>query len=242
VATFGPVDLHVDSKTYGFITKTPKPSWANFDVLGYIRSGLGGQPVFGFDTDVNGAALAMAYHFSHLPDRQPVSSLAYITVGTGVGVGILSHDKLVHGLLHPEMGHIYVPRSEDESTDFRGTCPYHGGCVEGMCSSGALSKRANVPASELANLGDDHPMWALVAHYLAHLCYVLMSTVSPQIIVIGGGIMQREILFPMIRKKAAALCNGYLDIDIDAVIQPSPYDQNAGIIGSAALAACALNK
>jgi len=200
--------------------------------------------VFGFDTDVNAAALAMAIHFS---DRKgsdgEVTSLAYCTVGTGVGVGILTQNQLIHGHLHPEGGHVYVPRAPgDSKEEFEGTCPYHGDCLEGLVASAALAKRKQIPARELASLSDDDDLWKKAAFYLAHMSVMLSCTVSPQVIVIGGGIMQREVLFHQIRTYATQFDGGYLGWDYEKVIQPSPFGQDAGIIGAATLGLNALQK
>lgn len=233
----------------------------NFDILGTIRKGLGNIECYEFDTDVNGAALAMALHFSKTQSN--INSIAYVTVGTGVGVGILANNQLVHGMLHPEAGHVlYVlnclnivcaflkfisfffsfPRAEgDHKEQFKGTCPFHGDCLEGLVASGSLSARKNIPAKELASLSDDDELWDIVSFYLAHLSVMLVSTVSSQIVVIGGGIMQRTILFEKIRSYATKFVNGYLDVDFTRVILESPFGQDAGIIGAAALAQNAFN-
>lgn len=186
IASFGPVDCKDGSPTYGFITSTPKPHWGNTDVLGL----LGFRDEFKhiphkFDTDVNAPALA-EYHFHK---RENALSCAYVTVGTGIGVGIVANGQSVKGLLHPEVGHIQVKRHP--SDDFKGTCPYHGDCVEGMCNNIALAQRAGVAPVELPNLPDDHPVWDHAAYYIAQMCATLVLVASPEHISLGGGIFNR---------------------------------------------------
>jgi fructokinase len=192
VGTFGPVDCDAASPRYGYITSTPKPGWKNTNVLGLLGIREFGKP-FKFDTDVN--APALAEYFLHRDVG--LKSCAYITIGTGIGVGLVIDGKTVHGLLHPEAGHIRVGREPGD--DFAGTCPYHGDCVEGMCASGALALRRGVSPAALAGLGAEDPLWNTCAHYLAALCANLILIASPERIVIGGGIMQRKCLYKKIR-------------------------------------------
>ena len=255
VASFGPVDLEPSSPSFGFITTTPKPDWANTDLLsafsGHFR--LPRHRV-GFDTDVNAAALAHIAPASFLSSPTTPSastagqaggadSIAYITVGTGVGVGIVNAGMPQHGLLHPEMGHICVPRHPSEEEGFEGVCPFHRSCVEGMVASRAISRRLQVERTELQSVGDDHPVWGFVAHYLAHLCATLVLTVYPQRIVIGGGIMQRPCLLPAVRRQCLALLNGYIrappfqsEASIATYIALSPFGSDAGLLGASILA------
>lgn len=192
IGTFGPVDCDPSSPHYGYITSTPKPGWKNTDVLCLLGVREFNKP-FKFDTDVN--APALAEYFLHRDSG--VKSCAYITIGTGIGVGLVIDGKTVHGLLHPEAGHIRVGR---ESGDvFAGTCPFHLDCVEGMCASGALAMRKEINASELPNVPDNDPLWNTCAYYLASLCTNLVLIASPERITIGGGIMQRKSLYNKIR-------------------------------------------
>ncbi|KAL6042821.1 Fructokinase [Balamuthia mandrillaris] len=232
IASFGPVDLDPKSETYGYITTTPKPDWAQTDVLGAFK---GFDCPKAFDTDVNGAAIAEGARDGH-------RTVAYVTVGTGVGVGIIAEGNAVHGVLHPEMGHIYVPQhAGDEFHAQGGTCPFHKGCLEGMVATGALAKRLDCRKDQLADVPDSSPVWESVGFYLAQLCVTLVLTVSPELIVFGGGVMQRKALFPIIRRHVVRLLNGYIKVkaiteNIDEYIIRSPYNENAGIIGALEMA------
>ena len=192
VGTFGPVDCDPASPRYGYITSTPKKGWKNTDVLGLLGVREFGKP-FKFDTDVN--APALAEYFLHKESGR--KSCAYITIGTGIGVGLVIDGKTVHGLLHPEAGHIRVGREPGDV--FPGNCPYHSDCAEGMCASGALAMRKEIDATDLPNVPDNDPLWTTCAFYLAELCANLVLIASPERICIGGGIMQRRSLYPKIR-------------------------------------------
>lgn len=205
------------------------------DVVGPIKAAFGESVPIGFDTDVNGAAVA------ELAARPNLSNCAYITVGTGVGAGIIVDGHPVHGMLHPESGHIMVPRADGDT--FVGSCPFHGCCVEGMVASGALTKRLGIVREKLPEVPDDDPVWPFVAHYIAQLCAILVMTVSPEIIVLGGGIMKRKCLFPLIRIKMREILNGYiktsqiLDGDlIDSYIVPASFGSDTGVRGALELA------
>lgn len=237
IACFGPIDPDESSETYGYITETPKPGWQNTDVVGFLRDRLPGDkniPI-AFDTDVNAPALAEARQ-SHF------SSLAYVTVGTGVGVGLVVNGAPVHGLLHPEAGHISCPRfPADEDFDDSGLtsldCPGWFE-VEAMCATRALARRAGVPAQDLKNLPDDHEVWEACSHYLAAMCANLVLVVSPQKIILSGGVMQRDSLFPKIRRKVVKMLNGYIPVkrlQDEDFITPSQWGNRAGIIGALAL-------
>src|SRR6476620_8148242 len=215
IASFGPIDLHVDSPTYGFITSTPKPGWANVDIAGAIRDALA-VPV-SFDTDVNAAALS-EWRWGA---AQGLENFIYLTIGTGIGGGGLVDGRLLHGLVHPEMGHVRIPH--DTAADpFAGACPFHRDCLEGLASGPAMQARWGRPAEEMP---DDHPAWALEAHYLALALASFVCTLSPRRIVLGGGVMDRSLLFPMIRRQIQALLGGYVGApqitrDIDGYVVP----------------------
>lgn len=201
VATFGPVDANTSSDTYGFITSTPKPGWKDTNVLGLLGVREMGVP-FLFDTDVNAPALAEHVMCSD----GKTTSCAYITVGTGIGVGLVVNNETVRGMMHPEAGHLKVARQEGDT--FPGSCPYHGACVEGMCASGALTARKQLAdASDLATLDDDDPVWDACAYQLAQLCANLIYIASPEKIVFGGGVMNRQSLYPKIRVSIQKYCN-----------------------------------
>jgi fructokinase len=231
VGSFGPVDLAPESPTYGYITATPKPGWRNTDVVGTIRRALH-VPV-GFDTDVNAAALA-EYRWGAAAG---LDTFIYLTVGTGIGGGGMVGGRLMHGLVHPEMGHIRVPH--DWAADpFPGACPYHGDCLEGLAAGPALGQRWGRPAGELP---PDHPAWHLQAGYLAQALTSYILVLSPQRIILGGGVMQQPQLFPLIRAKVVELLGGYVQAEAilnqtnDYIVPPGLGDR-AGVLGALALA------
>jgi len=231
VASFGPVDLRRESPTYGFITSTPKPGWRGFDLAGAVRKAMG-VPV-GFDTDVNGAALGEARWGA----ARGLSDSLYLTVGTGIGGGAIVHGRVLHGLMHPEMGHIRIPH--DLATDpYPGCCPYHGDCLEGLASGPAIEARWGGPAQELP---PGHPAWALEARYLALALTAWVCTLSPRRIVLGGGVMEQPHLFPLIRRELARLLNGYIRVrelgeGLDSYVVPPQLGGRAGVLGALVLA------
>jgi fructokinase len=234
IASFGPVDPHPDSATFGYITSTPKPGWADTDFAGAVREALG-LPV-GFDTDVNGAALGE----HRWGAARGLHSFIYLTIGTGIGGGGLVNGRLLHGLVHPEMGHVYLPPHPDDPHP-QGFCPFHGHCLEGMASGSAIEKRWGRRAETLA---PDHPAWALEAHYLALGLVDLICALSPQRIILGGGVMEQPHLWPMLRRQVQDLLNGYVRspviLDgIDRYIVPPGLGNRAGVLGAIALAQAA---
>lgn len=230
IGSFGPVDLDRNSPTFGFITSTPKPGWANYNLAGEVQQALC-IPV-GFDTDVNAAALGEAEWGA----GYGLSDLLYLTVGTGIGGGAIVGGRVMHGLVHPEMGHIRIPR--DSTRDpFPGACPYHGDCLEGLASGPAIKQRWGTPAEQLP---PGHPAWALEAHYLALALVNLALTLSPQRIVLGGGVMQPHLFAP-VREEFLRLLNGYvrhpaLSQRIEEYIVPPGLGDRAGLLGALVLA------
>ena len=184
LGAFGPVDLNPKSATYGFITSTPKPGWKNTDLAGALRDGIH-LPVY-LDTDVNAAALGELRWGA----GQSLDSIAYVTVGTGIGVGVVHHGRPVHGLMHPEIGHVFVRRHAGD-TSFTGSCPFHGDCLEGLASGSAIMARTGRALNETP---PTDPMWDIEADYLGQLCALLVLTHSPQRILMGGGVMQPRLL------------------------------------------------
>jgi fructokinase len=233
--TFGPCDPDPASPTFGRITRTPKPGWSDTDVVGPLRAAFG-VPV-GFDTDVNGAALGE----HRWGAAQDVDTFVYVTVGTGIGGGIMVDGAILHGLVHPEIGHMGVPH--DRAADpFEGLCPFHGDCLEGMAAGPAIGARWQVPATTLT---PDHPAWVLEAEYLAQLCRTLVCTVSPQRIILGGGVMEQLHLFPLVRRRTLELLNGYVQspailAGIEQFIVPPGLGNRAGAAGCIALGQQAL--
>jgi fructokinase len=231
IGSFGPLDPHPGSPTFGWITDTPKPGWRHTDLAGAMHRALG-VPI-AFDTDVNAAALG-EYQWGA---AQHLDSLIYLTVGTGLGGGGLVHGRLLHGLLHPEMGHLRVPH--DWAADpFPGTCPFHGDCLEGLASGPALEARWGQRGETLS---PDHPAWDLEAQYLAHGMVSMICILSPQRIILGGGVMSQTHLFPRLRRLVQQLLNGYLRasalIDgVDTYSVPPALGERAGVLGAMALA------
>ncbi len=229
IATFGPADVRPDSKTYGFITSTPKPGWSNTDLAGQIMRELR-RPV-AFDTDVNGAVVG-EYLWGAGQGKQ---NLLYLSIGTGVGGGAIVNGQPIHGLVHPEMGHLFLPRAEEY--DYKGNCPFHGDCLEGMVSGPAIQAHWGIPAE---NLSPDHIAWSFVAHFLSYAVTNMILILSPERVIMGGGVMQQTHLFPAIRSRVQSHLNGYVKakelIDqIDQYIVPPGLGNRAGVLGAMAL-------
>jgi fructokinase len=236
IASFGPVDLNAGSPTFGYITSTPKPLWRNFNISGAIRDALG-VPV-AIDTDVNAAALAEARWGA----LKGLADGLYLTVGTGIGGGAIIHGRVLHGMLHPEMGHIRVPHDLAQDP-YPGCCPFHGDCLEGLACGPAMEARWGMKAHEL---GPDHRAWKLEAHYLALALATWVCTLSPGRIVLGGGVMQQPHLFDLIRSDLAQLLNGYIRTreiteGMDRYVVAPGLAGRAGVLGALVLAgqACA---
>lgn len=229
IACFGPIDLNRDSKTYGYITSTPKLAWKNYDIVGAFKKELG-VPI-GFDTDVNGSLLGEITWGC----AKGLTDALYLTIGTGVGGGVMAGGKLLHGMLHPELGHIKMAVADGDT--YKGKCPYHGSCFEGMAAGPAIEDRWGKKAVELA---DDDKVWDLESTYIAQALCTYILTLSPQIIILGGGVMHQEQLFPLIRKKVLEQLNGYIVTkelkDIDNYIVPASLNDDQGIMGSIKLA------
>ena len=237
VSSFGPLNLDPASPEYGNITTTPKAGWVNYPLRRNLAEALG-VPV-GIDTDVNGAALAEA----RIGAGKGVDSLVYYTIGTGIGGGAVVNGQLLHGLVHPEMGHMLLRPVENDPAP-HGFCPYHDGCLEGMAKGPAIEKRWGKPAAELP---EDHIAWEIEAEYLAQMCVNTIVVLSPKMIVLGGGVMHQMHLFPRIRRRTQELLNGYVAHsaileNIDAYIVPPALGDNAGAAGSLLLALDALKK
>ncbi|MFC3114221.1 ROK family protein [Cellvibrio fontiphilus] len=230
IASFGPVELNRSAPQYGFITKTPKAGWSNTDVCGYFRAAFG-VPI-AFETDVNGAAWGELVAGA----ARDCSNFIYVTVGTGIGAGIVVNGKLLQGVTHPEVGHMLMPRASLQD-DYQGCCPFHTGCLEGLASGTAINKRWGINGKDLP---DDHAAWDYEAHYLATMCVNLTQCFAPQKIILGGGVMDKKLLFPLIRNKFLQLINGYAPESIlarvDQFIVPTGLAGQAGIVGAIALA------
>jgi fructokinase len=232
IGSFGPVDLNPDSPTFGYITSTPKQGWRQFDLAGAVARALG-APVK-IDTDVNAAAVGEARWGA----ARGLSDFLYLTVGTGIGGGAVANGAVVHGLTHPEMGHIRIPH--DLSRDpYPGGCPFHGDCLEGLASGPAIEARWGKPAQELPA---DHPAWALEARYIGLGLANWVCTLSPRRIIIGGGVFQQAQLFPLVRAELGRILNGYVQAralldEMDTYVVPPGLGSRSGVLGALALAA-----
>jgi len=231
IGSFGPVDLDPASPTFGYITTTPKPGWANTNFVGMLRAALDVPIVF--DTDVNAAAFGECRWGA----AQGLDPIIYLTIGTGIGGGVICNGKPLHGLVHPEMGHMLM-RHDRELDPFPGVCPFHGDCFEGLASGPSMKKRWGQPAETLP---DAHPAWNIEAHHIAVALANLVLNFSPRRIVVGGGVMQHEGLFPTVRHKTQQFLNGYVQSpqileNMDQYIVPPALGNQAGVLGAIALA------
>ncbi len=231
IGSFGPVDLRKESPTYGWITQTPKPGWSDTPLLPLMRDRLGVPAVI--DTDVNAAALAEW----QLGAARGLNSCVYFTVGTGIGAGLIIEGNPVHGLVHPELGHILLRQEAQDRTPV-GFCPYHAGCLEGLASGPSIEKRWGIKASALP---PEHEAWDLEAAYLAQMCMNTVCAFSPEMIILGGGVMQQKHLFPRIRRRTLELLNGYIRAgrileDIDHYIVEPGLGTRSGALGALLLA------
>ena len=224
VAAFGPVDVKPASPTYGFILNTPKIPWRNCDLLGQLKRELA-IPI-GLDTDVNGSCLGeMTYGCA-----RGLENVIYITIGTGVGVGVCCGGKLVHGMLHPEGGHILLSRHPKDPKG--GICPNHPNCLEGFACGPSIEARWGKKAAELA---DEPLVWEIESYYIAQALVDFIMILSPQKIILGGGVMHQEQLFPLIRRQVKEMVGGYLSTpeleDLEHYIVPASLGGDQGIMG-----------
>ncbi len=227
VVSFGPADVDPESPNYGEIGATPKEGWEGTNIAAFVHRALR-LPVV-FDTDVNGAVWGEARWGA----AQGLRTVLYITVGTGVGGGAIVEGNLLHGLRHPEMGHLIVPHDRVRDP-FAGICPFHGDCLEGLASGTALALRWGRPAEDLPS---EHPAWSLEAHYLALAVTSYILTLAPQRIIIGGGVMRQPILLPLIRAKVPRLLGGYCPLPpMERYLVPPTLGDRAGVLGAIALA------
>lgn len=230
IASFGPLALDRSSPNWGHVTATPKPGWNNADLAGPFAVAF--HCPIGFDTDVNGAALA-----EHLWGAAAGADVAiYVTVGTGIGGGAVIEGRPVHGLQHPEMGHM-LPRRHPADRAFAGSCPFHGDCLEGLASGTAIRARWGC---SLSDLPADHAGHEIVAHYLAQLVIAQQAMLSPRRIILGGGVMATMGLIERVRAETIRLSGGYFALEpIDRLIQPPALGDQAGLLGALALAQAA---
>jgi fructokinase len=237
VASFGPVELDRARPRYGCIGNTPKPGWSHTDIVGTLARDFS-APV-GFDTDVNAAALAE----QRWGAAQDVKNLVYLTIGTGIGGGAVMSGEPIHGLMHPEIGHIH-PRRHALDAAFAGVCPFHGDCLEGVASGPAIVARSG---ASLEHLDAQHPQWEIEADYLGQLCAQLVLTLSPERIVMGGGVMNQTRLLPMIRQRLNHWLGGYIDRDeirggAERYVVSPTLGAQVGVLGALVLAVDAASR
>lgn len=234
IGCFGPINPVRGTQKYGFITSTPKLAWQNYDIAGEFERALG-CPV-GFDTDVNASMLGEVTFGA----ARGLDSCIYITIGTGIGVGVYTNGGLLHGMMHPEAGHILMRRREDDP--YAGKCPFHGDCLEGLAAGPAIEARWGAPAAELAGRQE---VWDLEAYYIAQACVNYTLVYAPRRIILGGGVMHQTQLYPLIRAKFAELLAGYVKTpeleDLDTYIVSYSLNDDQGIMGCLKLAIDAMN-
>ena len=228
VGAFGPVGVNPKEDDYGYIGKTPKPGWSHFDLLGYLKKEIT-APIF-LTTDVNVAA------YGELKEgaAKGLSDAVYLTVGTGIGGGIIHQGQIYSGRSHSELGHILLKRSPDEINGFTGVCPYHHDCLEGMASGPAIAARGGVKAN---TLDPRDPLWAIEADYLAEAAMTYTLCFAPERIIFGGGVSNQAHLFPEIRKRFTKLLDDYVQVpNVDNYIVHAALGDDAGITGALLLA------
>ncbi len=225
IGCFGPIDPDPASETYGYITSTPKLAWQNYNIAGAFREALC-CPV-GFDTDVNGSVLGEVT-FGQAKGKNCV---IYVTIGTGVGAGVYIEGRLLHGMLHPEAGHVLIQKRSDDP--YGGKCPYHKNCLEGLAAGPAIEARWGQKAVDLK---DREEVWDLEAWYIAQALSGYILTLSPQMIILGGGVMHQEQLFPKIRTYVKEMLNGYIKTSqmdhMESYIVPASLKDDQGIMGA----------
>jgi len=230
IATFGPIDLRRESPTYGYITDTPKPGWRRTDLAGLMAETF--RVPIGFDTDVNASALAE----THYGAAAGLDCAVYLTVGTGIGGGVMIDGEMLHGLVHPEMGHIPVPRQPGDA--YPGCCVFHGDCLEGLASGPAIEGRWKETPDTLP---PGHEAWKLEAYYLARAVCATVYAISPQRIIFGGGVMKQKQLLPLIRRQVVEMLHDYVQSEsitrrIDEFIVEPGLGDRSGIVGALELA------
>lgn len=232
IGSFGPIDIDKNSKTYGFITTTPKPHWANVDLLGALRRALN-VPMY-FTTDVNSSAYGEVVARNNAGGR--IENLVYYTIGTGIGAGVIQRGEFIGGVGHPEMGHYYVARHPmDIEKEFNGVCPFHNGCLEGYAAGPSLEARTGVRGE---NIELNNSVWDVQAYYIAQAAVNATVTFRPDVIVFGGGVMAQQHMLDRVREKFTALLNGYLPVpDVrDYIVTPAVAGNGSATLGNFVLA------
>ena len=228
IGSFGPIDIDKSSKTYGYITSTPKPNWSNTDVVGTLQKALN-IPVY-FTTDVNSSAYGEMYA------RKDINTLVYFTIGTGIGAGVITNNHFIGELGHPEIGHIYVNKHPvDLKNDFKGICPYHDGCLERMAAGPSIEKRCGIRGE---NILSDDPVWDIEAYYIAQSAVYATVTFRPQVIVYGGGVFSNDFMLKKVKEEFKKLLNNYLPIPNvdDYIVTPAIENNGSATLGNFVLA------
>jgi fructokinase len=238
IGSFGPLDLNPNSSTYGSITNTPKPGWQGFSFANQVQKALG-IPIT-IDTDVNAAAFG---EYAWGPSGRSMDPLVYVTVGTGIGVGVIINGQPLHGMIHPEAGHLFIPHDQVKDP-FKGICPFHGDCLEGLASGPAIKVRWNQSPETLPA---DHPAWDLETDYLSIALANLIYSFSPRRIVLGGGVALHVGLHEAIRMKVRSMINGYIPlsdcgVSTDNFIIPPFLGDQSGVLGAMAMASALLSR
>ncbi len=235
IGNFGPISPSKDSADYGYITSTPKLAWQNFNIVGEFEKAL--KCPVGFDTDVNAAALGEATYGI----TKGLKNSIYITIGTGVGVGVMAEGKLLHGMMHPEAGHILLHRHPADT--YEGWCPFHKDCLEGLAAGPALEKRWGAKGDTLTERAE---VWEMESYYIAQACVNYCMILSPERIVLGGGVMKQPALLPLVREKFTELLAGYIRTkeveDVENYIVGASLNDNQGVMGCIGLALQAMKE
>ncbi len=226
IGSFGPIDIDRNSKTYGYITNTPKANWSNVNIVGKLKEALN-VPIY-FTTDVNSSAYGE--RIAYKQEGKEVDTLVYYTIGTGIGAGVVQKEEFIGGIGHPEMGHFYVSKHPlDIEHNFNGVCPYHNGCLEGMAAGPSLEARMGIRGEDIPK---DSPIWDVQAYYIAQAAIHATVSFRPDVIVFGGGVMAQDHMIERVRRQFKELLNGYLPVpEIDSYIVQSAIEEN----GSATL-------
>jgi fructokinase len=231
ITSFGPLNIDPESDRYGYIGGTPKPHWSNVDLLGPFKKF---KVPIAIDHDISAAAFS-EYYWN--PENWKLDPLVFCNIGTGIDTGIIINGKILHGLLFSEGGHSFIPH-DIQIDPFPGACPFHGDCFEGLASGSAIEKRFGMRAESIQ---DNDPFWVIEANYIAFALSNMILNISPKRIILGGGVMSREFLFPLIRQKILQRLNDYLVAPeilekIDGYLVPSFFGETSGILGAIALA------
>ena len=232
IGSFGPIDIDRNSSTYGYITSTPKPYWPNTNIVKILNDALN-VPIY-FTTDVNSSAYGEVFARKKL--NQKVDTLVYFTIGTGIGAGVIANGKFIGGLGHPEVGHFYVAKHKtDIKNKFKGICPFHDGCLEGLAAGPSLEERLGVRGE---NIDSDNAIWDIEAYYIAQAIVYATVTFRPDVIVLGGGVMSCKGLLSKVKEEFKNLLNNYLPIPNidDYIVTPIVESNGSATLGNFVLA------